>query len=596
MAPDTLRTAVTIPTAPPPAFQVDLRLVAVGEITESFLVPSYQRGYRWGEEEVRLLLDDIAAIKDKDYCLQPIVVKKLVDGRYELIDGQQRLTTLYLIFLYMQKEGFKKSAPPFSIAYATRPQSAEFLRELDPTRTNDNIDFFHLSGAFRCIQEWFAQKKHLAELVAGEMYAHLFRRAKVIWYEAISDINSAALFARLNVGRIPLTNAELVKALLLGRSHEAGAPIPIDRRQIEIGTQWDTIERELHDDRFWAFLTNRSARSYPTRIQLLFELMVARVTSPDRFHTFLHFKEELERGRSPEQVWGDVLARYALLKEWFEDHDLYHSIGYLIATGSEHDGDLRALIQDSDGLTKSDFQAGLDAKIIRRLDLDHNDIDELEYDHDSQTCSRTLLLFNVESTRRLGESFERYPYHSHKASQWSLEHIHAQHAEELNKKEQWVEWLREHGKALRELRVPDSDLAARDGLVADINAAIGDVTKESFTVLSVRVISMFSSVSASDDLHGIENLALLPSGANAALGNAVFEVKRRRILEMDRRGDYIPICTRRVFLKYYTEAGDQQFQFWSKQDREAYLAAMFSEATGILHRYLKPASPAAPEN
>ena len=60
---------------------------------------------------------------------------------------------------------------------------------------------------------------------------------------------------------------------------------------------------------------------------------------------------------------------------------------------------------------------------------------------------------------------------------------------------------------------------------------------------------------------------------------------------MDRRGDYIPICTRRVFLKYYTESGDQQLQFWSKQDREAYLVAMFSEQHGTLTRYLKDGVP-----
>jgi hypothetical protein len=98
---------------------------------------------------------------------------------------------------------------------------------------------------------------------------------------------------------------------------------------------------------------------------------------------------------------------------------------------------------------------------------------------------------------------------------------------------------------------------------------------------------MFSRLDAADDLHGIDNLALLPVELNSALNNAVFEVKRERVIAMDRDGKYIPICTRRVFLKYYTESGDQQLQFWSKQDREAYLAAMFGELTGVLTRFLK---------
>ena len=105
------------------------------------------------------------------------------------------------------------------------------------------------------------------------MYVHLYRRVKVIWYEAAPEVDSTALFTRLNIGRIPLTNAELVKALLLARSGEGGTA---SRRQIEIGMQWDVIERDLHDEGLWAFLTNRLPTDYPTRIELLFDLMVER--------------------------------------------------------------------------------------------------------------------------------------------------------------------------------------------------------------------------------------------------------------------------------------------------------------------------------
>ena len=64
----------------------------VGDITGSFLVRDYQRGYRWGADEVRRLLDDIRDAGSHDYYLQPVVVKKLGDGQWELVDGQQRLT------------------------------------------------------------------------------------------------------------------------------------------------------------------------------------------------------------------------------------------------------------------------------------------------------------------------------------------------------------------------------------------------------------------------------------------------------------------------------------------------------------------------
>lgn len=68
----------------------------VADISGSFYIPSYQRGYRWSETEVVRLLDDIYQNGKKNYCLQPVVVRKKED-QYELIDGQQRLTTLYLM-------------------------------------------------------------------------------------------------------------------------------------------------------------------------------------------------------------------------------------------------------------------------------------------------------------------------------------------------------------------------------------------------------------------------------------------------------------------------------------------------------------------
>lgn len=73
----------------------------ISEISGNFIIEAYQRGYRWGKDEVVRLLEDINEIPDgQKYCLQPIVVKN-VNGVYELIDGQQRLTTLYLIMKYL---------------------------------------------------------------------------------------------------------------------------------------------------------------------------------------------------------------------------------------------------------------------------------------------------------------------------------------------------------------------------------------------------------------------------------------------------------------------------------------------------------------
>lgn len=92
-----------------------------------FFIPSYQRGYRWTEQQVKDLLNDIKEFIDNGtnniYCIQPLVVKErdqdilskikkansidevkqFLLGSWEVIDGQQRLTTIKIILTVCKK-------------------------------------------------------------------------------------------------------------------------------------------------------------------------------------------------------------------------------------------------------------------------------------------------------------------------------------------------------------------------------------------------------------------------------------------------------------------------------------------------------------
>ena len=68
-------------------------------------------------------------------------------------------------------------------------------------------------------------------------------------------------------------------------------------------------------------------------------------------------------------------------------------------------------------------------------------------------------------------------------------------------------------------------------------------------------------------------MALLTVGENAALNNSTFDVKRVKLINMDKNGDYIPVCTRNVFLKYYSNS-DTKLHFWSEEDRKSYIKAI----------------------
>lgn len=123
----------------------------VADIKGAFYVPSYQRGYRWGEDEVNRLLDDVFQNGQKNYCLQPVVVRKK-DDAFELVDGQQRLTTIYLVYKYMSDINPFFDPPAFNLIYETREQSAEFLANMDLSKQEDNIDFWFIANAYKTIK------------------------------------------------------------------------------------------------------------------------------------------------------------------------------------------------------------------------------------------------------------------------------------------------------------------------------------------------------------------------------------------------------------------------------------------------------------
>ena len=546
---------------------IDLKTKLVGELEGDFIIPAYQRGYRWNEE-VKMLLDDLSEIPEgANYCLQPIVVKKLDNDKYELIDGQQRLTTLLLIYKYMASLNlpFKQK---FSLEYEIRKNSRVFLDAINESvlgKTADNIDEYFIIEAYRTIRDWF-QAQSDQPLAAFNLYKKFGERISVIWYEIDSNEDAISLFTRLNIGKIPLTNAELVKAIFLSRNNGVD-----ERYQLEISTQWDTMENELHDDGFWYFITNKKADLYPTRIELLFDLMANKADDDrERLRTFFWFMDQVKSDEFKDKkinLWKQVIENFQRLKEWYKDHELYHKIGYIIAARQETLSELKS---KSSTMSKTAFRDSLDSYIAESISF-KKDFQELSYTNDYNDIEKLLLLFNVESVRQNGDKSMRFPFDKHKkqAGGWSLEHIHAQQSQGLNKQEQWNEWLNLHVESLRNI-----DAVKHAELIEEIEQRDEKITGEQFEELFNKVIEALEFEKNLDYIDALENMALLGKFENSALNNSTFDVKRDKILEMDKKGDYIPICTRRVFLKYYTPSDKNQLHFWGEEDRKAYMKAM----------------------
>lgn len=565
----------------------EIQLKSISQLSGmKFVIPDYQRGYRWDKTQVEQLLDDIREFSSprnkKDtgefYCLQPVVVRRRPLGEYELIDGQQRLTTIFII-LKSLAGAIGLLYPKFKLYeldYETRPESKTFLENMNKDIADSNIDFYFMRQAYDIVKEWqdggridvgsFLSALLSSEIVNGGngVEEDLANNVRVIWYETgDSDAEPIELFTRLNIGKIPLTNSELIKAMLLSRRNfsEQNA----DLLRLRIATEWNMMEQRLQDDAFWYFLFRSSNKQiYDNRIEYILDLMQRRGRDSEFYHTFNSFKSEFDKtGGDAEAVWKQVKDYFMTLEEWHEDRELYHSIGFLI----EYDEDINDLCAKSKQYNKDDFRKYIDGRI--RNKVKDCDLDDLSF-NDKAKARKVLLLFNILTIVETSKSEMRFPFNRYKTDNWDIEQICSQTdntPRSSNEKRRWAadlvrffgsdtikEWT-DVVEKLKKMSQPDSD-----------------INDEEFAKLQEEVIRKYGN-SDIEDRDDISNLALLDAETNRSYGNAIFPVKRMYIIDNDRCGKFVPIATKNVFLKYYSINIDDMMH-WKQSDAVAYREAM----------------------
>lgn len=578
-----------------------------------FFIPSYQRGYRWTEQQVKDLLNDIWEFSKKKkqeyefYCLQPLVVKRndedvlrkikdantigevevLLKGSWEVIDGQQRLTTIFIILSELKEEGL------YSIKYKTRDTSEEYLKKIDEIKKDENIDFFHIYKSKQTVLTWLGnddeKKSKFKEI--------LLKSVRFIWYESVEE-DPITVFTRLNIGKISLTNAELIKALFLNRANfDEDNSEHLKLRQQEIASEWDNIEYTLQNDEFWLFLHEKDYER-PTRIDYIFDLICEQKAlgeyeniGTDDYKTFRYFYEYFKSGTSDiEKCWGKVKSYFQTFKEWFDDLELYHYVGYLIHQGEKLD----SLYKDwNDTKSKEDFVIKLKEKIKDKI-KGCNDLAkqyEVAGGPAKTTCKPILLLHNIQTVVNQNNQlkskeeyklpvFYKFPFHLFKKENWDVEHIDSNTTNDLEKEKDQKEWLKY------------SVLGAEssDELKEKIKKFIrGDNDSDSFEMLSheIEQSTHESWHNPEHDKNKVWNFVLLDAGTNRGYGNAIFPAKRRCIIGKDQGKTYlidsetlepslqdgaiafIPPVTKNVFLKYYNTSVDN-LREWSENDAGAY--------------------------
>lgn len=620
-------------------------------LDKHFFIPSYQRGYRWTGQQVKDLLKDILDFSKSSpaeyqfYCVQPLVVRKMneedkssnglgTDEWYEVIDGQQRLVTIYLI-LCATKDAARMlglTKKTYEIRFQRdKDKNDDYLSKAIATNGIDDstIDRFHITSAYKTICDWFGS--HDEDGAKGDICRTLLKKpdwdnedptkardksnnVRFIWYESV-DENPIQVFTRLNIGKISLTNSELIKALFLNRSNfrektttSYGQNLEEKRirlRQQEIASEWDRIENTLQDDEFWLFL---HAKSYdrPTRIDFIFDLICNKeweklteddrnVIGTDEYKTFRFFYDRFQTKQyNIESAWRKVQKYFYTFQEWYENLKLYHYVGFLIALG----GNITKIVDLWEEISdKRAFLLRLEEKIIDIIDKIGVDRQYKEDGSDKGKCKPILLFHNIQTVIDINKhqinnkkyqlgTFYKFPFHLFKLEGWDVEHINSSTTNPEDDIDTQKEWLFNVYLSV--------DTNTQDEIVKYYNSD-EETFNKGFEKLKEECIKQLNDGPTKEEewtpaeKNRIWNYTLLDSSTNRSYGNALFSGKRRVIISKEKgflmpiprigrdgnldiiqpsteepeASPFVPPCTKGVFLKNYSSTIGNN-NYWSK--------------------------------
>lgn len=287
-----------------------------------FVIPEYQRPYVWQKDNVEELIEDLYYAfenkEDNEYFLGSLVLKKTNNesfNEYEVLDGQQRLTTFFMMIavlrdllddedykitlreLIYQKENKLKKIPSRNrLTYYIRDNVEDFIDKFiikdDGTQRKedlllyseaDNISISNMANALLVINNLFLQKDNLDDFIV-----FLLNKALFIYVSTDNTEDAFRLFTILNDRGIPLTSADILKSTNIGQ---------MDKEQLKKYSKiWEDIESKYGDnfDRFLVFIRNIIVKQKANSNLL------------DEFEKNIYEKGKLNKGKDT----IDLLSRY----------------------------------------------------------------------------------------------------------------------------------------------------------------------------------------------------------------------------------------------------------------------------------------------
>ncbi len=577
----------------------------------NFKIDSYQRGYRWDTSQVFSLLNDIQEFKleyQSFYCLQPLVVKKLDEITFELIDGQQRMTTIFLILMFFNSNRFQllystrnteenginsflESIVNLSIPNFQLSEEIEDFTQVDTEisvhwkeliTNNDSIinsvDNFYFYRSYCVITNWF---NHFDKISKDEFLRKLLTHTRLIWYvenEDSSDKKIIKKFIDFNDGKIELEQAELIKALFVLDIIQTPNIMQRQYEENKFADDWNLIEHQMSDKKFWQFISNnKNDINVANKINLLFQLYNGYGKAEDRFYNYRKFEKSFKNKTELDRPnWDNITTQYNSLEEWFFDRTTYHLTGAIIHLTNSNISKILEIAKKAD--SKIEFRNML-KDILKNYFMENNNWKK-EYDphtikYNEGGVFKMLFLYNIALTE-IDEPDSFFPfYRFYNTNNWNIEHILAKNDDGLDKLEEFGSFyddIKHLINALADDEISNENRGILSKLSDDLYTSIEEKKKGESKKKIREINEKMNEFFSIDDFN---NLCLLDQSTNIKVGKKPFRRKRDIVLNLDEEIEinndaFIPIGTQYVFSKKSTPSKSYQINYWSLLDRNNY--------------------------
>ena len=501
----------------------------------TFIIPYLQRAYKWKEKQAKQMLEDFSEFLKQEktyYCMQPLAVVKIGDNKYELLDGQQRLTTLLILWRILF-ESDEKTSYPYKFEYERDSSESNtlinrysFNTESDEIKKGEygNIDEYYMSKVYGAIKLYFDNpnnkktdeqkadnyKETFKKLLKGEGKHILF-----LWYE-VNEEEKHTTFAHLNSGKIELTCSELIKAILLSDGNKES----LDNNRLPdkslVAAQYAEMEEAFNDDRLWYMLQTDEPLYNGSRMDLLFNMVLNINRKAYEADPKAAFYKVYARRADLSRFWKDCRAYFVRIMDLYKNPYTYHYIGYLTYTEGNNKIDDWVKVYKESGLKGCIEQ--LKSK-VRESISGLGDLEKITYSDTSKATLRKIfilhniqtILIHYETIKKanlgLRFSYEQFPFELLYSQRWDIEHIASQTENPLTKIQDCKDWIASVRADYSEIFVQRPDLNN------EIDLFEKDSKIEMFKQIYNEIVSS-AEKNSPQNKDGLGNLVLLDSHTN----------------------------------------------------------------------------------